>query len=46
MSKKEEWISYLKGEDEETLEKIKTKNKNIELLDSMVEKYWREEKME
>ena len=46
MSKKEEWISYLKGEDEETLEKIKKKNKNIELLDSMVEKYWREEKME
>lgn len=46
MSKKEEWITYLKGCDNETLEKIKNNNKNIKLLDELIEKYWIEEKME
>lgn len=46
MSKKEEWITYLKGCDKKTLEKIKSNNKNIKLLDELIEKYWTEEKME
>lgn len=46
MTRKEEWITYLKGCGNETLTKIKTKNKNIKLLDELTEKYWIEEKME
>ena len=46
MTEKEEWIAYLKGVDNKTLEKIKDNNKNIMLLDNLVEKYWLEEKME
>ena len=46
MTKKEEWIAYLKGCENKTLEKIKDNNKNILLLDELTEKYWIEEKME
>lgn len=46
MAGKEQWIQYLKGANEYTLEKIKNKNKYIEKLDELVEKYWLEEKME
>lgn len=46
MSKKDEWITYLKGCENKILEKIKNNNKNIKLLDELVEKYWIEEKME
>ncbi len=46
LSKKEEWIIYLKGCDKKTLEKIKSNNKNIKLLDKLIDKYWTEEKME
>lgn len=46
MTRKEEWISYLKGCDNKTLEKIKCNNRNIALLDELAEKYWIEEKME
>lgn len=46
MTKKEEWISYLKGCKDKTLKKIKNNNHNIELLDELAEKYWLEEKME
>ena len=46
MTKKEEWIAYLKGCENKLLEKIKNNNKNIKLLDELVEKYWLEEKME
>ena len=46
LTPKEEWISYLKGCENETLEKIKNKNPYIKLLDSLAEKYWIEEKME
>lgn len=46
MTEKEEWIAYLKGVDNKTLEKIKDNNKSIMLLDNLVEKYWLEEKME
>ena len=36
----------LKGGEKKLLEKIKKNNKNIALLDELVEKYWLEEKME
>lgn len=46
MTKKEEWCTYLKGCENKVLEKIKSNNKNIAILDKLVEKYWIEEKME
>ncbi len=46
MSKQEQWITYLNGCDDDTLLKIKNNNESIKLLDKLVEKYWREEKME
>lgn len=46
MTEKEQWLEYLKGTNENKLEKIKNKNKYIERLDELVEKYWLEEKME
>lgn len=46
MTKKEEWIAYLKGCENKVLDKIKINNKNIALLDELLEKYWLEEKME
>lgn len=48
MNKKDQWIAYLKGEDDDniSLEEIKKKNENIKLLDKMIEKYWLEEEME
>lgn len=44
MSRKEEWVAYLKGAEKNILEKIK--NENIKKLDKLAEKYWLEEKME
>lgn len=46
MSRKEQWVTYIKGENQELIEEIKKQNKNIEKLDNLVEKYWHEEKME
>ncbi|MBQ2938575.1 MAG: PD-(D/E)XK nuclease family transposase [Clostridia bacterium] len=46
MTKKEEWISYLKGSENKILEKIKNNNPDIKKLDELAEKYWMEEKME
>lgn len=46
MTKKEEWVAYLKGCEDVLLKKIKDNNKEIALLDKLAEKYWLEEKME
>lgn len=46
MTEKEEWISYLKGYNDNLLDNKIIKNKNIILLDELLEKYWAEEKME
>lgn len=46
MSRKEQWVTYIKGENQDRIEEIKKQNKNIEKLDNLVEKYWQEEKME
>ena len=44
MNEQEEWITYLNGCENNLLRKIK--NKNIQKLDMLIEKYWMEEKME
>lgn len=46
ISKREQWISYLKGTEGDLLEKIKNENKYIKKLDELLIKYWDEEKME
>lgn len=47
MTKKEEWICYLKGNASiKTLNKIIENNIQIRKLDKMLERYWLEEKME
>lgn len=46
ITKKDEWIMYLKGTSNEFIEKIKNRNENIKKLDELLKKYWMEEKME
>ena len=46
INRKEQWITYLKGGEKEIINRIKKNNKNIELLDKLLKKYWSEEKME
>ena len=47
MSRKEEWICYLRGcTSKEQEDKIIKNNPQIKKLDEMIEKYWLEEKME
>lgn len=45
MTKKEQWLTYLKGGKEKTIKTIKNNNYNIELLDRLLKKYWIEEKI-
>ena len=40
---KGEWVTYLKGEDNDSICKIKSKNKYIKKLDDLLEKYWEDE---
>ena len=46
LTKKEEWIVYLKGYEKNLLDSKIIKNKNIILLNELLEKYWLEEKMD
>ena len=46
LSKKEQWITYFKGCDKSTLEKISNENEYIKKLDDLLIKYWETEKME
>lgn len=46
MNEQEEWVTYLNGCESKLLRKIKDRNKNIEKLDMLIEKFWIEEKME
>lgn len=46
LSRKEEWILYLKGCENEILDRIKQNNENIKVLNELLENYWNEEKME
>ena len=40
ISKAEQWIGYIKGENQEILDTIISKNKYIDKLDKMVQDYW------
>ncbi len=46
LTRKEQWVSYLKGCNETTLENILNENQSIKKLDVLLEKYWETEKME
>ncbi len=46
MNKKEQWITYLKGENNEILQKIKNENEKIKILDERINQYWNKETME
>ncbi len=46
LTRKEQWVSYLKGCDKYTLESILNKNECIKQLDVLLEEYWEKEKME
>lgn len=43
LSKEEAWVKYFKGEN---IQEIKSEFEKIEKLDFLIDKYWREEKME
>jgi predicted transposase/invertase (TIGR01784 family) len=45
MTRKEEWMTYLKGENEEEIKRVKKTNDKIHQLDQLVDEYWRKEKM-
>lgn len=45
MTKQEQWISYLRGENEAIIKNVKSHNQNIQQLDKMVQKYWENEKI-
>ena len=46
MSKREQWIMYLKGCNIDILQEIKSQNDNIKLLDELIDEYWNKETME
>lgn len=43
---KEQWVAYLKGDNQELIDKAKQDNKYIKRLDELLENYWKQEKME
>ena len=45
-SKQEAWMTYLCGEQEETIEKILKRFYKIKKLDNLLEEYWKNERME
>ena len=46
MTRKEEWMTYLKGENEQEIKRVKKANDKIRQLDQLVDEYWRKEKIE
>ena len=43
---KEQWVAYLKGDNQELINRAKSENKYIKKLDDLLEDYWKQEKME
>ena len=43
---KEQWVAYLKGDNQELIDRAKSENKYIKKLDDLLEDYWKQEKME
>ena len=45
-NRKEQWITYFKGDNKELIEKAKNENEYIKKFDDLLENYWNNEKME
>lgn len=45
LTRKEEWMMYLKGENEQEIKQAKRTNEKIYQLDLLVDEYWKKEKM-
>lgn len=45
-NRKEQWITYFKGDNKELIEKAKDENEYIKKFDDLLENYWNNEKME
>ena len=43
---KEQWVAYLKGDNQELIDRAKKENRYIKRLDELLENYWKHEKME
>ena len=46
LDKEEQWITYLKGDNVEEMERVKILNQKIKKLDILIDNYWTEEKIE
>lgn len=46
LDKEEQWITYLKGDNVEEMERVKIMNQKIKKLDILIDNYWTEEKIE
>lgn len=46
LNKKEQWITYLKGDNAEEIERVKRMNYKINKLDILIDNYWEKEKIE
>lgn len=46
LNKEEQWMTYLKGDNVEEVERVKRMNYKINKLDLMIDNYWKNEKIE
>lgn len=46
LNKEEQWITYLKGDNAEEIERVKRMNYKINKLDILIDNYWEKEKIE
>lgn len=46
LTREEAWMSYLQGQDSDLINEAKEKYSKINKLDNLLEKYWKEEKIE
>ena len=46
MTRTEDWRTYLKGDNDQEINRVKKANDKIRQLDQLVDEYWRKEKIE
>ncbi len=46
LDKEEQWITYLKGDNAEEVERVKKMNQKIKKLDILIDNFWNEERIE
>lgn len=46
LDREEQWITYLKGDNAEEVERVKKMNYRIQRLDMLIDEYWNQEKIE